>query len=100
MNLPISKPSFFKLSAKVTDAKLLLGPEEYLSSPKIISPRRAVPVVTTTALAANFCPVAVKTPTTRPSSTRISSIIVWRRVKLACFSTVCFISRAYRDLSA
>ncbi len=72
---PISRPSSFKLSASPIEAKLLLGPDEYLSSPKMISPRRAVPVVITTALAENFWLVAVRTPTTFPSSTKTSSII-------------------------
>lgn len=53
-----------KLSARPIDERELLGPEEYLSSPIIISPRKAVPVVIITALAPYLVPVEVLIPMT------------------------------------
>ena len=47
----------------------LFGPEEYFNSPIIISPRKAVPVVMTTAFASYRAPVEVTTPLQTLSST-------------------------------
>ena len=51
LNLTISKPNSFKCSANLIDGIWWFGPLEYFKLPKIISPRKNVPVVNTTASA-------------------------------------------------